>query len=138
MYLLRGSARVQNAHIVHFVLLRTCSGIFPEQVGRSTKCTICAFCILADRLRKFPEEVHARAGCGTKLCVAWSSHGAGPCVVTEMGLAWSRKMRDLTSKPDMGPRGSPVPLKSHGTGPGLVMERGRVQSRNGAVPGQEQ
>ena len=68
---------------------------------------------------------------------AWSSHGAGPGLVTERGLVQSRneasshgkgpglvmergpvckKIKDLTSQPDMGPRGSPVPLKSHGRG----------------------
>ena len=73
---------------------------------------------------------------------AWSGHGARPRAtkrlfshgtrpqVTERMPSQSRNgglvSKDLESQPEMGPRGSPVPLKSHGTGPGLVMERGLV------------
>ena len=74
-----------------FLLRGHAQEIFPEQVGKSTKCTICAFCTVADLLRKFPEEVDARAGCGNSLCGAASSRGAGPCVVMERDVGLVRK-----------------------------------------------
>ena len=54
--------------------------------------------------------------------------------LTAMHALW--EFLNLTSQPDMGPRGSPVALNSQGTGPCLVMERGLVESRNAALSSQ--
>ena len=59
------------------------------------------------------------------------NHGTEPCLVTERRRD-CEKMKDSTSQPDVGPRGSPAPLKCDGAGLGLVMEQGLVQSRKEA------
>ena len=94
---------MQNAQYVHFALLRTSQDSDALVRGRPGHATGAG--LVMER---------GRVGYGAE---------AGP--VTEQRLAWSEKKK-LTSQPDMGPRGSPEPLKSHGTGPGLVMERGLV------------